>query len=253
MRIFALNILRFIAALILVSTPLCISSFSADLTGTVKSQSGKPVPDVTVTSGGAAGGTTKTDARGFFKLTKHSRVVFFRHFDYRPLSKIVDQDATLLDVTLEDSIGSERPVASCSSAEDRRNRIGYDLKYLLPKGLKFKQVRDIDYVEWFVYDEKNKRDWLEIWYGPTVSSGFPSEDLLTSSRSFTERYRRSAMGRSVDVQGVSTNGTRWRYTRSPFGLATYKEASVEAAVLFDRIIDEACVDMTFLDKILDKK
>jgi hypothetical protein len=238
--------IRFLAAALFVAA-FCIKASSSELTGTVESQSGHPLADVSVISVGSNRDETKTDANGFFKLPDHGRVVFFRHKDFRPITKVLDSDVTNLDVILDDAIGSERLVPSCASTDNREKRIGYESKYLVPKGLKVRRVRDADYVEWILYSKKDKREWLELWSGPTVSNGFPRDELLTSSESFTERYWRCEMGGGIDMRGRSKNGMRWRFTSLPYGLATYENVSEETAAIFDLIIDGACWDKALFD------
>src|SRR6266404_832207 len=71
------------------------------LTGTVRSTSGEPAAGVSVFTQHESRVETKTDTNGFFSLPTHGRVVFFRHRDFRPLSKVLQASQTRVDVVLE--------------------------------------------------------------------------------------------------------------------------------------------------------
>ena len=73
-----------------------------------------------------------------------------------------------------------------------------------------KKVQDADYLLYIIYDRKNKRELLEVWFGLSVSSGYPPDDLLISSSEFTERSWMCETGTGVDLRGRLKSGEHWR-------------------------------------------
>ena len=221
---------------------------ATELTGTVRSKSGEPLADVSVTSQCEPCLHTKTDAKGFFKLPAHGPVIFFRYLGFRPLSKILESKVTTVEIVLEESAESEWKVPSKKKVSGPERYIGEESKLAVPRRLVLKKVRDADYLLYVIHDRKNKLDLLEVWFGPSVSSGYPPADLLTSSSEFTERSWTCDMGTGVDIRGRLKSGERWRWIRLVSGIAKYRVKSEEAANSFDKVIDSFYCDSGFSNR-----
>jgi hypothetical protein len=235
-----------LSALVLLGVSMITSA--TELTGTVKSKSGKPLADVSVTSQCAPCVHTKTDTNGFFRLPSHGPVVFFRHPGFKPLSKIFDSKTSTLEIVLEEGAQSEWLISSSGKASRTERHIGYESKLAVPTRLVLKKVQDADYLLYIIHDRKNKHDLLEVWFGLNVSSGYPPEDLLVASSEFTERSWTCDIGTGVDLRGQLKSGERWRWISLVAGMATYRVKSEEAANSFDKIIDSFYCDCGFSNK-----
>jgi Carboxypeptidase regulatory-like domain len=244
--------LRWSARCLLSSVVLLLSlsmvTSADELTGTVRSKSGKPLANVSVTSQCERCVQTKTDANGFFRLPAHGRVVFFRYPGFRPLSKILDSTPTAVQIVLEESAQSEWKVPSHQNASRAERYIGDESKLAVPRRMVLKKVQDADYLLYVIHDRKNKRELLEVWFGLNVSRGYPPDDLLISSSEFTERSWMCDIGTGVDLRGRLKSGERWRWISLVLGMATYRVTSEEAANSFDRIIDSFYCDAGFSKK-----
>jgi hypothetical protein len=227
---------------------LIMVTSATELTGIVRSKAGTSLANVSVTSQCEPCVQTKTDANGFFRLPAHGQVVFFRYPGFRPLSKILDSTTTAVQVVLEEGAQSEWKVPSHRPASRAERYIGDESKLAVPKGLMLKKVRDADYLLYIIYDRKNKHEVLEVWFGLSVSSGYPPDDLLISSNEFAERSWTCETGTGVDLRGRLRTGEHWRWTSLLLGMAKYRVKSEEAADSFDRIIDSLYCDAEFSKK-----
>ena len=87
-----------------------------ELSGVVKAESGKPLPDVRILTYAPTEKKaellgfpltsqryeTATDQNGFFKLPSHGRIVYFKRSDLRPITKLMDLSAARIVVVMED-------------------------------------------------------------------------------------------------------------------------------------------------------
>ena len=73
-----------------------------------------------------------------------------------------------------------------------------------------------------------------------------TDALVAESPSFSKRTWEAPSGGpfrdGVDLRGTAPNGTRWRWLGPPISMiATYRNASPEAAAIFDSILDTMCI------------
>jgi hypothetical protein len=236
---------KFLLSGLMLPLGLSMLASATELTGTVRSRSGKALANVSITSQCEPCVQTKTDANGFFSLPAHGSVVFFRYAGYRPLSKIFDSKTTTVEIALEEGAESEWRVPSSQNLSRTERYIGDESKLVVPRRMILRKVQDTDYLLYIIHDRKNKRRLLEVWFGLNVSSGYPPDDLLISSSEFTERSWRCEIGKGVDLRGRLKSGERWRWISLVLGMATYRVKSEEAANSFDKIIDSFCCDGGF--------
>ncbi len=221
---------------------LCVNGLSAGLAGTVKSQSGEPVPDVFIFYSRSIRDIVQTDQNGAFTLPYRSRVIFFRRAGYQPLTLIVDSATDRLDVVLNQSSTTEIALPVCSTVKDKGTRIGYSLGLLVPEGSASRAGFDVDYGYFSIsYGSEKERVWLEGIYGPMASPGIPPEEWILNAAEFTERSYKGK-GLLADMRGKSRDGTYWRYIGALGESIQYSGLSKEAAEYFDKIIDNACVN-----------
>jgi hypothetical protein len=207
--------------------------------GTVRTKLGNPLAGVRVFCRGDR--ETETDNEGQFKLGNRGTVIFLLHTGYKPVilisSKIPDQ----LEIVMEEAKETEWQIPLCASSE--KFDFGH-FRLSIPETAKLKIGRDIDYVDFSVdYGSENNRRYLEGIYGPHASSGFPSDDWITSSYEFSSRpwRKKEANWIGVDVRGNKQDGTHWRFVGAWGFQLSYQDAPREASAFFDRIIDSACL------------
>src|SRR5436853_3893926 len=124
---------------------LAVNSSAAEIKGTVKSASGKPLSEVLIFPNRSLNDIAETDSNGHFSLPSHGRVISFRCAGYRPLIGIVDEATTNLSVVLEEAAATEWLIPACSRIQDSGRRVGFSLRLPIPKGAISREGRDIDY------------------------------------------------------------------------------------------------------------
>ncbi len=138
----------------------------------------------------------------------------------------------------------ERTMPSCSGQRPRGTRIVSDLnlfEFVVPKRVVVKKIADIDYRDYRVaYGPPNRREWMQLMFGPLVSSGPPRKEWLTSSVRFSEQSWSCGKLAGLEMRGVSADSKRSRWTGFFMGFASYEGVSKEAANFFDSIIDSMC-------------
>jgi len=222
---------------------LAVNSSAAELKGTVKSTAGKPLAEVFIYPNRSLNDIAETDDNGFFSLPRHSRVIFFRRAGFRPLTKIVDESTTSLDVVLEEATATEWLIPSCSSTRDSEKRVGFSLRLSTTKEGTVHEGSDIDYSYFSIgYGPKENRVWLKgIGQGSYATLGVPPEEWVLHAKEFTERSYRSGKAEGADMRGRSVDGTYWRYIGRFGESVEYSGLTEEQAAFFDRIIDKACM------------
>lgn len=235
----ASNIVRaFVACVGLLS--LCAVCAAAELTGVVKSTSGRPLAGVAVSSPPSAYPGQKTSSDGSFRIEVRENLVFFRHPDFRPLTKVLKGGEETLEVTLEDAAPTRWDIPPCTKASDG-GRVGFRLRLPVPKGPEVKGHTDIDYRYFAVaYGKGGGRFWLEGIEGPNASLGYPNFRDVLSSAEFTERSWRSGDFDGIDIRGRSREGYYWRYVGLYGSAVYYRGASSDASAYFDKLIANAC-------------
>jgi hypothetical protein len=223
---------------------LAAVTHAGKLIGTVRSSSGRPLPGVTVATKCEPCVETKTDGKGWFRLPEHGRVVFFRHPDFRPLSKVLDLGVDPIEVVLQDKGNSEWRIPNCQGMPSKEfQSIGFISKLLVPRGPTIKKIQDSDYVLYVIHNRYPTAQ-LEIWFGLSVTNGYPPEELLLLSREFTERSWTCTLGAGVDLNGRLRSGEFWRWTTLAAGVATYRTKSEQVAKSFDKIINSECCSVS---------
>jgi hypothetical protein len=214
---------------------------AAELSGTVKSASGKPLAQVLITYGRSLNEITETDARGAFSLPHFGRVISFRRAGFRPFTKVVASSTTKLDVVLEDAAATEWLIPSCAAVKSGGKRAGASLRVPIPKGAVLRKGRDIDYTSFSIgYGPAGGREWLSGIAGPMASLGVPPEDWILGATEISERSYKSGDAVGVDMRGRLTDGTYWRYVGRLGESLNYGGATQEAAAYFNKILDSVC-------------
>jgi hypothetical protein len=235
-----MRILGIASAVLLAACPMLGGDY---VTGVVRSKNGQVLPGVSVMAGTLVG--TTTDSNGSFRIRRFGRVYFFQLKEYQPVTVVLGADQNELEVRMEDAQGKTWAVPNCNGEAGDRS-VGSSLKFVIPKRSKIRTTTDVDYgIHWVNYPHGEKRDWLALWSGPTVSNGHPLVERFTDSEEFQERAFALSDGREgVDSRGLSKTGRRWRWTGFFGQFAEYHDVSTAAAMYFDAIIDSMCLEST---------
>jgi hypothetical protein len=212
---------------------------AAEVSGFVRSASGQPLEGVAVTSPPSLRGGLKTSADGSFKLRTHGGHIFFRHPDFRPLTKIVSGSKKNLVVTLEDAAATRWDIPPCAGESDGRQ--GRSLRLLPPAGGKVIEGSGAHYAFFHLsYKVGKGHVQLDSVESPDATLGYPTYHWVLTSKELAERSWRSGKESGLDIRGRSRDGTYWRFV-GRFGLmVSYQDASAEGAALLDRILSGAC-------------
>ncbi len=231
---------------LLVSVICCASFISAtELIGVVKSESGTPIFGVRVYSHapitGAENGFTivkaTTDKTGAFKLSNHGRIIYFKHQDLRPLTKVVELSAKRLEVAMQDAASSTWKLPLCS--EDKLQRVGFNFMVKVPDDVVVeKGDRFGNEVYFFGYYVGEQSEVMVNWTDST--SDEPGDKYLLDSTEFSERLWTSGKTTGYETRGVMSNGQLWRRISFRWGAISYQGNSKESAKVFDKIMDNMC-------------
>lgn len=231
------------------------SAIATPLTGTIRSDKGRPLAKVKVLTYAPIRKQAKflgqamtmqryevvSDDKGFFRLPDHGRVIYFTHPELRPVTKIIPLTTATIQVVMEDAAASLWTVPQCK-AESAKQQAGIAFKVIVPeivlvkKGVRF----DLDV---YYYGYKIADGSIEVmvnWQDST--SSHPSEETLIGSKRFTERMWRSGKRFGYDVRGERRDGKVWRFVSYRWGAISYQGNSPEAARVFDMMIDGICFD-----------
>jgi hypothetical protein len=168
--------------------PLLCQGDRNTVTGVVRSQTGEPLAGVTVRE--IEHPNPKTDQNGRYRIELPSLpdkccVLQFRHEGYKTVTKIVDPGIGVLDIVLE--AGESKWIPPDWNPSDSK-RIGWRMKFAVPKGVKVKRVRGFDASEIHIsFRSAKRREWLHIGTGGNWSSGLPLIFDLKNSIYVTER------------------------------------------------------------------
>lgn len=236
---------------------LCLASTTnaVQLTGYVKSKTGKPLSGVEVLtyaplieknpSANIPKGTqrysVKTDVNGFFSFPNHGQVIHFRNQNLRPLSKVVDLKAKELSVIMEDVNESLWKVPLCSSISDKSKREGQLFKLLLPENIILKKQEEPDGEVYLFGLPLGKQ--IEVMVNWTDASSMePDEKFVLASKEFSERTWKSGNISGYEIRGIKSDGKWWRRVSFKGGAIAYQGNSEEAAEVFDSLIDNMCLE-----------
>jgi len=227
------------------------------------------------------GDSTHSDPRGHYNLAvsppkamvpakylqpEHQIVLFFWADGFRPLTRRVEAESAVLNVSLEDAAASEWRVPSCHNARKTRpvcgeglslslpKSVGGDMRFTLPCGPtelgdSMPGYGDGDFpIASVAYKDGGKEYILSMRGGPLCCSGDPGAEYYGNSRFWSERswafYPRQEPYGGMDARGVSKDGTYWRKVNADwFEEAGYESASEAAAKYFDAILDTMCIEV----------
>jgi len=244
-------ILLLIATIILSSTANAV-----ELTGIVKSEDGKPLAGVEISTYAPAGPgkvlgiqaaetskhyEVKTDASGAFKLPSHGRIIHFHRADLRPLTKIVELTLPQLEVTMEDGSKTLWKIPACS-ATDKSARVGVGFMVTAPANVMAK--KDTERFEeggyFYGFQAGPKVEMMVNWWEST--SLHPEDRFLLESRDLTLRMWSSGEKWGYEYRGTMPDGRLWRRVTIKNGAIAYQGVSKETAAAFDPMIDGMCLD-----------
>jgi hypothetical protein len=240
---------------------LSAPAYAVELKGVVKSEAGIPLADVDILThapqldgnGKEFPGAymlleTKTDRNGVFKLPDHGRVVYFKRQDLNPVTKILELSADRVEIVMKDASSTIWKMPSCSTVPDSSKRVGIVFKVALPDNLPFGKRATVDSDEYiFGFDMGGgKFEAMVNWGGSTSIE--PDEDVLLSSKEFSERSWRSGGVIGYEIRGVKSDGKLWRRVSFSWGAIAYQGNSESSAKAFDKLMDGVCFDESSLDK-----
>lgn len=215
---------------------------AAEISGIVRSRSGKPLEGVTVLSH-CRRFLAETDSNGFYKLVGTGlpdcdNVIFFSLQGFRPLLKIVDMTTTEVNAVLDEMAKADWEIPACSGSG---KRIGWGLYIPVPKGASLRKGRSIhgSYFEMRLLN--NGKYVLLNGTGSVRARGFPEDRWLLETKEFTLRAWRFGDVEGIDVRGQAKDGTFWRFFGMFANEFTYSGVAEETAKFLDTIIDGACV------------
>lgn len=238
--------MKIILASLFVLFGSCLPCAATELTGTVRSKSGKPLAETWVFS--SEYGRAVTGADGRYKMDVGNlvpgdrRVLCFWNEGFRPLIKVVDRSTPETDVILEEFNGTERVIPTCGKANKSEKRLGTFLRVLVPKGAAIKKSRGFEAQDFHIFvGSGKKRLWVLGISGIHTTKGFPEDKWILTSREYTMQPWRDESGNlGVDVRGRSEDGTYWRYLGFWSEAVMYSEVTKDEAAVLDQIIDSVC-------------
>jgi hypothetical protein len=127
----------------------------------------------------------KTDQDGFFSLKGQAQVVRFSKDGYRPVTRFAEEITRNAEVRLSrDPAGLWKP-HRCSGSGNGSVISGWNMRFVLPRGLRVRKAKDIDYSMNIVC---RGRECLRHGWGPLWSSGMPPfpEKFLANSREMSQ-------------------------------------------------------------------
>ncbi len=222
--------------------------FAVNMKGYVRDQSGKPISNVVVSPIGRIS-STKTDEKGYFnfdiglKSEKNKYVVFFDkiiegnwHFKVEILENLNED----LNITLDIGQNYEvKKIPSCGNIKDKKLRfIEGILNLAVPKSYKYKTGNyEHGFYSRIQYKNKEGNYYLTKDESYLIRSYPSSSHLILTSKNF--QIKRTSVG--LDWQGISESGNHWRYFSTLAESYFYSTDSIEAAGIFNNILDYSCV------------
>ncbi len=241
--------------LILIAIVTLNATSASGLTGSVKSEAGKPLAGVEILTYAPAGPATilgrqvqssskryevKTAADGTFSIPSHGQFVFFHRADLRPLTKMIELTATHVEITMEDGGKSVWNVPACS-AEDKRTRYGVGFMVKAPENVISKKQERFEQGGYsFEYRAGEQLQKMVNWWDSTSLQ--PADETLLQSTQFSQRMWKSGDKWGYDFRGTLPNGRAWRWIAIKNGAIAYRETPNEATTIFDSMLDNLCLD-----------
>jgi hypothetical protein len=248
---------RIFSAVLLVLMGLAVELCAATpLSGVIRSPNGQRMPRVKVLTFAPLMRQTKfpdanmstqryevmSDDKGFFRLPDHGRVVYFTHAEQqRPVTKILPLTATNIEVAMEDAAPTRWKVPLCKATSgEARNGVAFKVVVpdyvLVKKGVQF----DLDIYAYGYQIHDGNFESMVNWQDSTASH--PREEILLGAKEFTERVWVARDRFGYDVRGQGRDGKFWRFVSYRWGAISYQSNSLEAAKVFDDMIDGMCFD-----------
>lgn len=213
-----------------------------ELNGIVKTYDGKPLENVLVYPNPVS---TGNDGKFVLKYFKSKYLIFVKH-GFKPLIRKYDNEASV-EVILEREENPDSFVLPECSKNLKGKLIGAYLRMTVPKGFKSKQVRDVDYLNYYIYPRKEQKDYLTGWVGSMAASPFPKEEWINTTEKVNIQpisYQKISIG--WNYTGQTKDGNLWRYVRILDESVYYYVDSDEKKTVFDQIIDSSCTVKEYL-------
>ena len=237
--------------------------------GRVVNKQGDPLSGVAIRRYFNGTSSGMTDEKGMFFLTIDLKefnnpesccAVVFSLSGYKQMTKVFKYGENEIIVTMLPGENIWSPPI-CDSVSAKSNRLGWDLKVLMPKKAEVKKFIDFDNVRIHLgFKSKSEYQWMELGTGIFWLAAIPYKSLSLShdieervikdgekgyyyeyiNNNDSIRGVREHIG--IDYRGIDEHGKKWREVGLRFQTITYKNATSEAAEYFDKIIDSMCVD-----------
>jgi hypothetical protein len=191
---------------------------------------------------------TITDHHGLFKLPNHGRIVYFKRDDLNPVTKILELTVTQLEIVMQDSSSTIWKIPYCSAVPDNSGRVGNVFKVAPPDSVPFGKRAGLEGDEYlFGFDlGGGKIEVMVNWGGSTSIE--TDESVLLDSQVFSERSWRSGNIIGYESRGIKSDGKLWRRLSFKWGAIAYQGNSERSAKVFDKLIDDVCLDESVRDK-----
>jgi hypothetical protein len=204
--------------------------------GRVVSETGEPLSGVSVGPG------TRTDIEGMFVVEYPSGIyrdtIRFSLAGYHPLTKVINEQTTQLNVVLQIGDNTWTP-PKCSSSTGSKT-LGSTIKISIPEKTPITHRDDDDYTyDRIFFGPEGNQEEMSFAMGGTWGPPWPSRDQLLSSSSIQERDM-SCSFTGADYQGRDKSGLKWRVTGVFNEVIKYRGVSDNAAEFFDAIINSLC-------------
>lgn len=139
-----------------------------------------------------------------------------------------------------------RIVPRCAHRIPSYRRIGWGIKFAVPKRLRVRKITDVDYQEYLVRTSKGIKP-LQLWWGVNMSAGMTeqTEQLVRNSTSSQQWTIQDPTGaeRGSDSRGQKAGARFWRVFDVPgAAIAIYEDVPEQEQRDYDAIIDSACFD-----------
>jgi hypothetical protein len=94
-----------------------------------------------------------TDSAGRFKLPSlptEDSVIYFQKEGLRPKAMVAKPGTAAMKVTLEDDSKTAWFIPLCESKQKTISPAGYELRFVMPRNVELREIKDIDYQEYLV-------------------------------------------------------------------------------------------------------
>jgi hypothetical protein len=218
-----------------------------DVHGVVIGIDGQPVQGFTVIDdivGGTPPGrqTTVTDKQGRFAFSNSGQLLRFESPDYRPLALPVETGGPDIRVRLETAKQSDWVIGICKEVHSGK-RVGFSVRFTLPKGMKSEPFKTIDGQSIFVYPRGRSAPEADLIITRILDATTEAATSLDSKR-FEERWIKDEAGKvvGIDARERRRDGQYWRLAVFfPRDVATYSLNPGKPPKALDEIIDSACL------------